>query len=199
MVHTVYRPPSSDLALFSNELSTVLDHSFSKYENLLILGDLNIDLSDQTKIPKSKKEFLHELYDAYDLYNLISESTCITGTSESMIDLILTNCSRSFMHSKTIESGLSDFHKITTTMMRCTYTRQEPVKITYRDYAKFNKEKFISEFRAKKFKFKGHTLSTNTAYHNVIEALKEMLCVHAPIKRRLIHGNQVPFMNKKTE
>ena len=59
MVHTVYRPPSSDLALFF------------KYENLLILGDVNIDLSDQTKIPKPKKEFLHELYDTYDLYNLM--------------------------------------------------------------------------------------------------------------------------------
>ena len=31
------------------------------------LGDLNIDLSDQTKISKSKKEFSHELCDAYDL------------------------------------------------------------------------------------------------------------------------------------
>ena len=101
------------------------------------------------------------------------------------------------MHSKTIESGLSDFHKMTTTMMRCTYTRQEPVKITYRDYTKFNKEKFISEFRAKKLKFKGHTLSTNTAYNNLIETLKEMLSVHAPIKRRLIRGNQAPFMNNK--
>ena len=153
-----------------------------------MLGDLNIDLSDQTKIPKSKKEFLHELYDTYDLYNLISESTCITRTSESMIDLILTNCSRSFMHSKTIESGLSDFHKMTTTMMRCTYTRQEPVKITYRDYTKFNKEKFISEFRAKRLKFKGHTLSTSTAYNNLIETLKEMLSVHAPINEGLFVG-----------
>ena len=88
-------------------------------------------------------------------YNLISESTCITRTSESMIDLILTNCSRSFMHSKAIESGFSDFHKMTTTMMRCTYARQEPVKVTYKDYTKFNKEKFILEFRAKKLKFKG--------------------------------------------
>ena len=58
MVHTVYRPPSSDLALFFSELSKFLDHSFGKPENLLILGDLNIDLSDQTKIPKSKKRIL---------------------------------------------------------------------------------------------------------------------------------------------
>ena len=59
-----------------------------------------------------------------------------------------------------------------------------------RDYAKFNKEKFISEFKAKKLKFKGHTLSTNTAYNNLIETLREMLSVHAPIKQRFIRGNQ---------
>ena len=70
-------------------------------------------------------------------------------------------------------------------------------KITYRDYTKFNKKKFISEFRAKKLKFKDHTLSTNTAYNNLIETLKKMLSVHTPIKRRLICGNQAPFMNKK--
>ena len=117
IVHTVYRPPSFDLALFFNELSNILHRSFGKYENLLILGDLNIDLSDKTKIPKSEKELLQELCDAYDLDNLISESTCITKTSESMIDLILKNCSRSFMHPKTIEMGLSDFHKMTITTM----------------------------------------------------------------------------------
>ena len=103
------------------------------------------------------------------------------------------------MHSKAIESGLSDFHKMTTTMIRCTYTPHEPVKFTYRDNAKFNKEKFISEFRAKKLKFKGHTLSTNTAYmyNNLIETLRGMPSVHVPIKQRLICGNQAPFMNKK--
>ena len=44
MIHTVYIPPSSDIALFFSELSKVLDYSLGKYENLLILGDLNIDL-----------------------------------------------------------------------------------------------------------------------------------------------------------
>ena len=53
----------------------------------------------------------------------------------------------------------------------------------------------ISEFRAKKLKFKSHTLSTNTADNNLIETLREMLSVHAPIRQRLIRGNQTPFMN----
>ena len=73
IIHTVYRPPSIDLALFFNELSNILDRTFGKYENLLILGDLNIDLSDQTKIPKSKKEFLHEPCDAYDSISFLNQ------------------------------------------------------------------------------------------------------------------------------
>ena len=55
----------------------------------------------------------------------------------------------------------------------------------------------MSEFRAKKLKFKVNTLSTNTAYNNLIETLRGMLSVHAPIKQRLVHENQAPFMNKK--
>ena len=196
IIHTVYRPPSFDLALFFNELSNVLDRTFGKFENLLVLGDLNIGLSDQIKIPKSKKEFLHELCDAYDLHDLISEPTYITKTSESMIDLILTNYSRSFMHSKTIELGLSDFHKMTITAMKCTYTRQEPVKITYRDCTKFNKEKFAKDFASQSHNLQKDNLDTNTAYNNLIITLKNTSAVHAPMKHRLIRGNQAPFINK---
>ena len=159
---------------------------------------MNIDLSDQTKIPKSKKEFLHELCDASDLHNLISEPTCITKTRESMIDLILTNCSRSFMHSKAIESGLSDFHKMTVTTMKCIYTRQEPVKITYRDYTEFNTEKFIKDFESQSHNLQKDNLDqlTSTAYNNLITTLKNILAVHAPIKHGLIRGHQAPFINK---
>ena len=36
----------------------------------------------------------------------------------SCIDLILTNCPRSFQNSCVVETGLSDFHKIVTTVMK---------------------------------------------------------------------------------
>ena len=35
------------------------------------------------------------------------------------------------MHSKASETGLSDFHKMVCTFMQNTYSRQEPIKITY--------------------------------------------------------------------
>ena len=100
------------------------------------------------------------------------------------------------MHSKTIEPGLSDFHKMTITTMKCTYTRQKPVKITYRDYTKFNKEKFTKDFARQSRNLQKDNLDTNTAYNNLIITLKNTLAVHAPIKHRLIRGNQAPFINK---
>ena len=44
------------------------------------------------------------------------------------------------MHSKALETGLSDFHKMVCTFMRNTYSRQEPVKIIYRGYKGFEKK-----------------------------------------------------------
>ena len=100
------------------------------------------------------------------------------------------------MHSKTIESWLSDFHKMTITTMKCTYTRQKPVKITYRDYTKFNKGKFTKDFACQSHNMQKDNLDTNTAYNSLIITLKNTLAVHAPIKHRLIRGNQAPFINK---
>ena len=96
-----------------------------------------------------------------------------------MIDLILTNCSRSFMHSKTIESGLRDFHKMNITTIKGIYTRQEPVKITYRNYTKFNKEKFIKDFASQSHNLQKGSIDTNLTYNNLIITLKNTFAVQA--------------------
>ena len=54
----------------------------------------------------------------YDLKSLIKEPTCHENPNKlSCIDLILTNKPRSFQQSCVIETGLSDFHKMTVTIM----------------------------------------------------------------------------------
>ena len=44
----------------------------------------------------------------------------------SCVDLILTNKSSYFQHSISIESGLSDFHKLTITMMKAGFQKLQP-------------------------------------------------------------------------
>ena len=53
---------------------------------------------------------------------LVKEPTCFKNINNpSCVDLILPNKSLFFQHTKVIETGLSDFHRLTVTMMKSTY------------------------------------------------------------------------------
>ena len=53
--------------LFMNRLGPCLDHYTPKYENFLLLGDFNSDMSESGMI---------NFCDIYNLRNLIKEPTC---------------------------------------------------------------------------------------------------------------------------
>ena len=59
----------------------------------------------------------------YNFKNLVSTATCFKNIDHpTCIDLILTNKSRSFQNTTVIETGLSDFHKLTVTIMKAIFT-----------------------------------------------------------------------------
>ena len=94
-----------------------------KYDNLILLGDFNIEMQEN---------LMKDFCDTYDLINLIKDPTCFKNPlNPSIIDLILTNRSRSFQNSQTIETGLSDYHKLTVTAMRTFFPKQAP---SYHNY-----------------------------------------------------------------
>ena len=61
------------------------------------------------------------------------------------IDLILTNHPLSFQNSCVLETGLSDFHKMTITIMKASFQRLQPRIINYRDYRRFQNDVFRAE------------------------------------------------------
>ena len=104
------------------ETCKILDKTFSKYYRIILMGDINIELNE-TEQTKTASKLLKELCTTYDAHNLMTESTCFTHTHESATGVMLTNCKHNFMHSKALETGLSDFHKMVCTFMRNTYSR----------------------------------------------------------------------------
>ena len=88
-------------------------------------------------------------YDRDCSYNLTSMNNRPTSFKNpekpSCIDLILTNCPRSFQNSCAIETGLSDFYKLVVTAMKITYKKSQPKIIIYRSYKYFNNESFREE------------------------------------------------------
>ena len=108
-----YNPDKKKIGNFLNEIGKEVDKQLAQYENLIFLGDFNSEVSE---------EEMNNFCETYDLTNLISEPTCFKSVENpSSIDVILTNRRESFENSTTIETGLSDCHKMTVTVMKRYY------------------------------------------------------------------------------
>ena len=74
---------------------------------------------------------------------MIKDATCYKNSENpSCIDPILTNSTNSFQNSGVIDTGLSDFHKMTFTVVKTTFEKLKPNIIHYRNYRKFSNDKF---------------------------------------------------------
>ena len=84
-----------------------------------------------------------EFCKVYRLKNLVKGATCYKNPEKpSCVDLILTNRPRSFRGCHIIETGPSDFNKMTVTVMKMNFQKQGPRVVHYRDYKSFNTQSF---------------------------------------------------------
>ena len=177
-----YNPHKNLISNHLTEISKALDIYSSGYDNVMIMGDFNSEPTETS---------ISEFCEIYDLSNLIRTATCFKNPDKpSCIDLILTNRPRSFQNSTVIETGLSDFHKMTITVMKMFYQKQEAKVIQYRDYKNFDNETFRNEIL--------HELTcTNVGdYDSFDELITRIFNKHAPIKHKYVRANQGPYMNK---
>ena len=78
----------------------------------------------------------------------MKEKTCFKSVrNPSCIDLILTSNAMAFQNTKTVFTGLSDFHKLVFTVLKTRITKIKTQKITYRDYKNFDSLRFNVELK----------------------------------------------------
>ena len=179
-----YRPPSQNDLSFINELNLALNFFSPIYENFVLLGDFNLS----TENPNLKNFMC-----SFDLESLINSPTCYKSTNPSCIDLILTNKKNHFMKSATFETGLSDHHKLITTILRKTISKGNSKKMFYRDYKRFDQKKFETEL---KFKLNSQT---NLSYSTFQAVFLEILNKIASVKVKVLRFNNNAFMNKNMQ
>ena len=147
-----------------SELIDSLDVIINRYDNILILGDLNIDLMDPNDQGFNN---LIDFCEIFDLTNLINFDTCVTKNHSSSIDVILTNRKGCFKNSGTVETGASDFHKMVLTMFKGRFIKEKPIEITYRDYRYFNESVFLHDLRAAPLTFAKAWLNETPILHTI--------------------------------
>ena len=93
---------------------------------------------------------------------------------------MLTNRNRSFQNLSVIESGLSDFYKMTVTVLRSFLKKSKPKVISYRDHKNFtnnNYRSFIEELSG------NLNITNNTALDTFLDICRGVLNKTAPLKQ----------------
>ena len=187
-----YRPPNFEKKSFFEETSNSLSLIVNKYDNILLAGDVNINLLDPNS---DTKNHFSDLRDTFALTNLVKDKTCFKNKDGTLLDVILTNRPNSFQKTVTTETGLSDCHKLVSTVFRSTFIKLPPKTVRYRSYKTYDKQNFLHELDQKLIQ--GDIYKTDDSYSKLTEIMFEVLEKHAPLKTKTIRGNQAPFTNKR--
>ena len=158
----------------------------AEYEHFIIMGDFNTEVTQMSMMVSCH---------SYEFKNLIKDATCYKNLENpSCIDLILTNNPNSFQNSGVIEAGLSDFHKMTVTVMKTRFEKLKPNVMHYRDYRKFSNERFrknlISHLSTENIRvdFNGMEKFLQICIKNLDELASQ--------KKKYSRGNNMPFINE---
>ena len=158
----------------------------AEYEHFIIMGDFNTEVTQMSMMVSCH---------SYEFKNLIKDATCYKNLENpSCIDLILTNNSNSFQNSEAIEIGLSDFHKMTVTVMKTIFEKLKPNIIHCRDYRKSSNDKFRENLIS--------CLSTENirvdcnGMEKFLQICIKTLDELAPQKKKYSRGNNMPFINE---
>ena len=82
---------------FIASVTKIVDFYLQKFENLFIIGDLNMT---------TENTYLNDLLQMYDLTALIKEPTCYQSQNPNCIDHFPTNRKALFKHCQTFETCL---------------------------------------------------------------------------------------------
>ena len=182
LVIGLYKAPNQKEEYFLKNVGAVLNNYLSKYEHIILLGDLNLTTSNK---------YLADFMTLFNLESLINTPTCFQSEKPRCIDLILTNKHSLFKNSKTFEVGISDHHHLVLTSLRLQYIQGNPKTKFYRDYKSFNFESFNNELNEL---LKSEKEINYSLFENIF---LQVLNAHAPVKKKIQRFNNNPFMTKQ--
>ena len=187
----IYRPPSMDNTLFTNLFTKGMDLITTKFDNLLVLGDLNYDLLDRTK-----GSTLLDMCDIFDFKSIIKSATCFMKNCQpSLVDVILTNQPRLCFGALNFGCGISDWHNMIGVAVRGTAVRDQKQKTKYRSFKNFDPKEFNDDVGRIPFHAAYVFDDVDDIYWAHERLLTDIVDKHAPIKERVVKSKRPAFMN----
>jgi hypothetical protein len=191
LVGTWYRPPSSAQHLFPL-FQDIIDKIDPENSELYLLGHLNCDLLSQT--PHANTLELLDIFDIYNLTQHITEPTRVTSTSQSLLDLCITNTPGKIKVSGVLSLGISD-DSLIYFVRKSTWQRQFANSFTRKRHFKhFNDNEFLNDLNEIDWNEISSSDDTNVVWSMWLTNFTQILDKHAPFKKKRIGKKKSPWI-----
>lgn len=186
MVITVYRNHDISHGIFCSELENAMGNALLRCDQVLILGDINIDLLRyDNQVVAYYNNFLNEV----GLHQLITQPT----RRGALLDHILINDDAIVS-----QSGVESVHFSDHDLIYCTLNvhrpRLEPRFVTYRDFKHLDRDTFLECLMASNLDIIYHVACIDDKINILEDTIKTLFDIFAPIKTRKVSGPPRPWM-----
>ena len=209
LIHSLTQPPTHPLthslthsltgsqdSHFSQTIETAIAKLDSEDKEVIIIGDLNCNFLAAR--PDRNTENLKPIIEVYQMKQLISEPTRLTESSQTLIDVILTNKPNRIVSSGVLHVSISD-HSLIYTVRKISVPTQNNHKYqSMRSFKKFNSDSFRNDLKNQSW----NTLMINDP-NEMWKAWKEMFISvadkHPPLKLKRIKNKSSPWITCKVK
>nr|CAH7732385.1 unnamed protein product [Callosobruchus chinensis] len=137
VVGVVYRPPRGNLDNAVEALDNVLSFLTPIHEDILVLGDFNVNFLTDNKISQCLQ--------CYNLDQLVKEPTRITDHSATLLDPIFFTSIDKCQDVGTLSVETISDHLAVYCNISFVFPKQTPRIVTFRDFKNFDQERFTAD------------------------------------------------------
>ena len=191
----VYRPPH--INQFSDMIVPVLEKAFDLSDDLVLMGDFNVNLSNifaknNVEISKCVHPKLYDLFSSYGFTQTIKEFTRVDKKSQSLIDHVYVSDQNSVRTSFVFPWSLSDHFPICLIRnYNCTPTAPSNFnKISFRRLTDAKLRMINEELRQKSYASVFSMENVNHKLTSLYDIIGTSVDNHAPICEKIVSGHQ---------
>ena len=126
-IAVIYRHPKNNVNIFLDALDDKLQILNNNRRKVVLMGDLIIDLNSDS----SRRADYVNLIESNAFSNLITQPTCVTADSQTIIDHILTNDNESVITPRVFLYKLADHYAIYCSITHSKFKNTNNIRNTY--------------------------------------------------------------------
>ena len=169
--------------------------SYTRVKEIIILGDTNCDFCHRDTTPSHILQ-LRELYDLFDMKQIIKEPTRVTLDSSTLIDHIATTHCNNITESGVLKISLSDHYLVYCVRKLRGGVKHQHKYITSRQLKNFNHEAFLTDLSEIDWEaLVASAQDIDDAVRKWTQIFSLILEKHAPTLRRRVSDRYTPWLN----